>query len=118
VEVLVLDEGGGLEAVAEIAAGLFEAGDGLVEGHALLAGGRETGDAGDAEEDVVEGLDVAIGGEGLGDGVGVRIGDGEERRQSGLEIRLDGGACATRRAQGALNAVTRRSEERSRVMGP
>lgn len=94
VEALVFGEGDGLEAIAEVAAGSFEAFERLFERVALRGGGGQGGDLGDAEQDVVEGFDVAVGGQGLGDGAGVGVGDGEERREGGLEVGLDGGDVA------------------------
>ena len=126
VDLLVLRQRGGLQTVCELAATRFETCDGLLQRGALLAGRGEHGDLGDAEDDVVEGRDVAIDGQHLRYGVRVLIGDGEQRRQGGLEIGLDGGdvglvllaydardlpLLGAQRGEGLVEVVERRLEE-------
>ena len=58
--------GGLLELVAEGAAAIVEAGEGLVEGGRLVDGSGEAGGGVDAKDDVVEGFYIAVDGEDFG----------------------------------------------------
>ena len=90
-ELPVLRLRGGLHLVADRAPALLQARHGLLQRGALRGGRGEDGGLGDADHDVVERLDVAIGGQKRGDGARAGVGGAEQRGQRGVEVALDGG---------------------------
>ena len=86
----VLVQGDFLELVAEGAAGVFEALEGLIERGALVGGRAEMRRDNDTEQDIVEGVSVAVRGQDLRGGAGGGVGGGEQRRQGVGDVVGDG----------------------------
>ena len=123
--------GRALDAIVERETGAAEAGEGLLELSGLVVGSDDARGFNDAEEHVVERIDVADQGQQLADGSGSGVGILKQRRHVGAEIVLNGVdvlACFVadgavlpfvelQRLEGAMDGVERGLKDRGRDRG-